>query len=284
MITNRYYYPIMKVVKERFFPDMQTRKRDTVLPVDFNYDVRDMLSTLSASPVVWNVNRVYKNEWKLMPQLLNRNTDVIFIGASYDEETDTTTVNELFYKKANGEGVMLKAGSLTETIQDIHYGMKRKHSVMREQLEKFVHEHYDNPERVMDAVHVAFGRRDKHDHIHRNERFDTQLDTIVRGLDIETDLFREIEYRYTVLDIFYMKMFYALWWKSTGCDLTFVREFRGTDNGVENENPKEEAEKFVDAVKRILKMDIDVDDIYYPQEVQSMDEEFMELLRQGALS
>lgn len=217
---------------------------------------------------------MYKNEWKLVPQLLARDTQVMFFGTEQDHYVKVSkkikhidSNNQVQEKEIKSFGEGMYADGIAKVIGDIHAKIKEPRSVAERSLREFLKEHAPSEEeQIIQGIKANI----------TNQNFITRLDIAFKGLEAEEDLLRDIEHKVSDADVAFFKMLYLLWYKATQ-DNAFIRKFEGTAKQNEFDQPEMYAQTFIYAIKALIGFELSLESIFEEiPEISTYSEEYLE--------
>lgn len=208
----------------------------------------------------------YPKDWKRIPKLINARRDVIW----YVNPTDYIRITP----KQSTKGYF--SDGACRVIHSILMNIKYPISVMDFNLLQWFESRGLSHQKAKAEI-------EKYNQLYFHKpSFVGRINIIYSGLDIpHLDMIRDIVYKFEDLDLFKMKLLYVLYFKAMP-SLDMIKEFRGTptpntfEKTETQHNPRQSAETFVEACRKFVKLDIDIDDIYTEFEEISMDEEFIQ--------
>lgn len=233
-----------------------TRKQESISiwnPLVQNLPIQERMKKLSKmypnASVILQYPRTYKNTWKEIYYFIHNHKHVmVYFGDANDPEVkpDWIMVSNQKVVKRVGNGASRFVSKLLEP------------NYIEEQLKQLVGE---EKFKLLNKISRT------------NKEFKQQIEFIFSNLEVDTDILFDLM-RPTEHDLFLFKLYYVVWFKKSK-DTTFLRHY-------ESENYKYDAEILVDAVKRWLKIDIKLEDIYIDREETLMDETFIEVANENA--
>lgn len=190
-----------------------------------------------------HVGSMYKDDWKKIPILVNKGTQFLFINeGSYVHNLTGELESKYGGSITDTSGIKF----LTELIVKIKSGrpaIKVEDEVTRT-LKELAGENYKTYIKLL-----------------AREDFKQQIDIICRGLEIDVRLTRDIIKEYTDIDVYKSKLCQILYYQQYP-DLSYIREF----------NDESRAEDFIKALKNIVNLEVDLEDIYEDVEQVILDQ------------
>jgi len=220
------------------------------------------------SAVVFNIEKndkstMYKNEWKLIPMLANRYSDVIITGK--DEY--------VYFRKGQVLKSKYNQNGLVRIILEIHTGVKQKYSVTELALLNYLKDTYEYPEKQAIQTIESFK-----DTIQNNATFKNRLDIVFTGFNVNDDAIKDSIYRYSDQERYLFKLLWLLFFIKNPDPIYLNKVNINSQDESEQVNLLESTENLINAIERIAKIKINIDDLIISTEpdYETMSEEYLD--------
>jgi len=223
--------------------------------------VKNELFTITTGIPVLIHSTMYPDDWKLIPRFVKENRPII----AYFAENDYLIFQnqKIIKRETDSKGVARYIWSIINSM--LH---PQKYSLLDLNIMEVLQKHYsENTETVFKKLMQLLD----------TTKYKELLDIIIKGLDMNLDLYRTRGY--TTKDLYKAKLLHALYFKfNTHKD--YIREYRGLsdEDAPEQNNPREQAELFADACKKLLNIHINVDDIFTEVELVPYSTDYIEVM------
>lgn len=229
---------------------------------------KQALSDYPNSPVVFNIERhdkstMYKNEWKLIPRLINRHSDVIITGK--DEY--------VYFRKGQVLKSKYKANGLIRIILEIHTGVKQKFTVTELSLINYLKDAYEYTEKQAIQTIDSFKQT-----IETNPTFKNRLDIVYTGFNVNDDAIKESIYKYSEQERYMFKLLWLLFFIKNPDPIYLNKVNIYSNDESEQVNLLESTENLINAIQKIAKINIDINNLIINTEpdYEAMSEDYLE--------
>lgn len=257
MLFYRFTYEKVAEINEIFKSTLSIDSRDYIKQseykhLDFKTWFNDAMQDFPNKPILFNMDRLgksklYKEEWKMIPKLIKRNTDVLIIGA--DEYVLFKDKKPVKYKQNPNN-------SLVRIILEIYTSMNNQYSITGQACFDYLKNTYEYTD---EQAHFTIK---KYLTSLKDPAFKNRIDIFYSGVDTNDNAIKDSIYKYSTSDAYLFKLLWLLFFMKNP-DPVYLKHTNTitTDHENEQDNPFETAENLINAIQKLTNIKIDINDI-----------------------